>query len=79
MEVSAANCPECGSEKLYKDGLRYLPSGSGVQRYYVELVDTASLSLASKSTSLIKLGDLIRVLSWLRPLSVKGILLLRKS
>jgi len=26
-------CPECGSESLYKDGLRYLADGSSVQRY----------------------------------------------
>jgi len=26
-------CPECGSAKLYKDGLRYLTDGSNVQRY----------------------------------------------
>ena len=26
-------CPECGSQKLYKDGLRYLTDGSNIQRY----------------------------------------------
>jgi integrase/DNA-directed RNA polymerase subunit RPC12/RpoP len=26
-------CPECGSARLYKDGLRYLADGSTVQRY----------------------------------------------
>jgi integrase len=26
-------CPECGSERLYKDGLRYLADGSKVQRF----------------------------------------------
>jgi integrase/DNA-directed RNA polymerase subunit RPC12/RpoP len=26
-------CPECGSERLYKDGLRYLSNGQTVQRY----------------------------------------------
>ncbi|MDI6848033.1 MAG: hypothetical protein QMD23_07935, partial [Candidatus Bathyarchaeia archaeon] len=26
-------CPECGSERLYKDGLRYLKDGSTVQRW----------------------------------------------
>jgi len=27
------HCPQCGSEKLYKDGLRYLKDGSTVQRW----------------------------------------------
>lgn len=27
------SCPECGSTRLYKDGLRYLKDGSTVQRY----------------------------------------------
>jgi transcription elongation factor Elf1 len=27
------NCPECSSERLYKDGLRYLSSGESVQRW----------------------------------------------
>ena len=26
-------CPQCGSDRLYKDGLRYLSDGSTVQRY----------------------------------------------
>lgn len=26
-------CPECGSSKLYKDGLRYLSSGENIQRF----------------------------------------------
>ncbi len=26
-------CPECGSKRLYRDGLRYLSDGSSVQRY----------------------------------------------
>jgi len=26
-------CPQCGSRLLYKDGLRYLADGSGIQRY----------------------------------------------
>jgi integrase len=26
-------CPECGSERLYKDGIRYLTDGSTVQRF----------------------------------------------
>ncbi|MGB9959378.1 MAG: IS1/IS1595 family N-terminal zinc-binding domain-containing protein [Candidatus Bathyarchaeales archaeon] len=26
-------CPQCSSERLYKDGLRYLKDGSNVQRY----------------------------------------------
>ncbi|MEM3880906.1 MAG: tyrosine-type recombinase/integrase [Candidatus Bathyarchaeia archaeon] len=26
-------CPECGSERLYRDGLRYLSSGEAVQRW----------------------------------------------
>jgi integrase len=26
-------CPECGSQKLYRDGLRYLADGSSVQRW----------------------------------------------
>lgn len=33
MSESTAMCPECGSERLYKDGLRYLPCGGSVQRY----------------------------------------------
>lgn len=27
-----ANCPQCGSEKLFKSGLRHLPSGETIQR-----------------------------------------------
>ena len=27
-------CPQCGSDRLYRDGLRYLSSGKTVQRYY---------------------------------------------
>ncbi len=30
-------CPECGSQKLYKDGLRYLTDGSSVQRWLCRL------------------------------------------
>lgn len=30
---SSVKCPECGSEKLYKDGLRYRKDGSTVQRW----------------------------------------------
>jgi integrase/DNA-directed RNA polymerase subunit RPC12/RpoP len=36
FEIEAQNglrCPECGSERLYKDGLRYLSNGQTVQRY----------------------------------------------
>jgi len=36
FEIKAENglrCPECGSERLYKDGLRYLSNGQNVQRY----------------------------------------------
>ena len=30
---SALKCPECGCERLYRDGLRYLADGSSVQRW----------------------------------------------
>ena len=36
FEIKAENglrCPECGSTKLYRDGLRYLTDGSSVQRW----------------------------------------------
>jgi integrase/DNA-directed RNA polymerase subunit RPC12/RpoP len=36
FEIKAENglrCPECNSERLYKDGIRYLSSGQTVQRY----------------------------------------------
>jgi len=26
-------CPECGSEKVYRDGLRYVPVGTPIQRF----------------------------------------------
>ena len=26
-------CPECGSSRLYKDGLRYLADGESIQRF----------------------------------------------
>jgi len=29
----APHCPQCGSKRLYKDGLRYLADGTPVQRY----------------------------------------------
>jgi len=29
----ASRCPQCGSKRLYKDGLRYLADGTPVQRY----------------------------------------------
>ncbi|MGB9671723.1 MAG: IS1/IS1595 family N-terminal zinc-binding domain-containing protein, partial [Candidatus Bathyarchaeales archaeon] len=29
----ATRCPECGSERLYRDGLRYLSDGEAVQRW----------------------------------------------
>jgi integrase/predicted RNA-binding Zn-ribbon protein involved in translation (DUF1610 family) len=31
--LSKEKCPECGSDLLYKSGLRYLSNGKGVQRY----------------------------------------------
>ncbi|MEJ5327372.1 MAG: tyrosine-type recombinase/integrase [Candidatus Bathyarchaeia archaeon] len=31
--ASSLSCPVCGSEMLYRDGLRYLRSGEAVQRY----------------------------------------------
>ena len=33
MVELALKCPECGSAVLYKDGLRYLTGGAGVQRW----------------------------------------------
>ncbi|MEM2917562.1 MAG: tyrosine-type recombinase/integrase [Candidatus Bathyarchaeia archaeon] len=27
-------CPECGSKRLYRDGLRYLTDGTAIQRYF---------------------------------------------
>ena len=36
FKIEAENglrCPECGSKRLYKDGMRYLSSGQTVQRY----------------------------------------------
>ncbi|MCJ7630943.1 hypothetical protein MUP77_00885, partial [Candidatus Bathyarchaeota archaeon] len=33
MEVSAVKCPQCGSEELYKDGLRYLGDVRTLQRW----------------------------------------------
>jgi len=30
---ATVKCPQCGSEKLYKDGLRYLADGSSIQRW----------------------------------------------
>jgi rubredoxin len=30
---SGLKCPQCGSEKLYKDGLRYLPDSRTIQRW----------------------------------------------
>jgi integrase len=29
----AVKCPACGSKRLYRDGLRYLPSGATIQRW----------------------------------------------
>ena len=31
--IKDVHCPQCGSERLYKDGLRYLKDGSTVQRW----------------------------------------------
>lgn len=31
--LNGPRCPECGSARLYKDGLRYLADGTSVQRY----------------------------------------------
>jgi len=31
--ASQPTCPECGSERLYRDGLRYLSNEGAVQRY----------------------------------------------
>lgn len=31
--ISVVKCPECGSERLYRDGLRYLSDGSSIQRW----------------------------------------------
>ncbi|MGB9778909.1 MAG: IS1/IS1595 family N-terminal zinc-binding domain-containing protein, partial [Candidatus Bathyarchaeales archaeon] len=31
--AAATACPSCGSNRLYKDGLRYLSDGSSVQRW----------------------------------------------
>ena len=33
MPNTAIKCPQCGSERLYRDGLRYLADGSNVQRW----------------------------------------------
>ena len=33
MQVAAPACPECGSTRLYRDGLRYLADGSQTQRW----------------------------------------------
>ncbi|MGB9914441.1 MAG: tyrosine-type recombinase/integrase [Candidatus Bathyarchaeales archaeon] len=32
-EAAVLRCPECGSERLYRDGMRYLSSGEAVQRW----------------------------------------------
>ncbi|MGC8999342.1 MAG: IS1/IS1595 family N-terminal zinc-binding domain-containing protein, partial [Candidatus Bathyarchaeia archaeon] len=32
-ENSDIQCPQCGSKRLYRDGLRYLADGSSVQRW----------------------------------------------
>jgi predicted RNA-binding Zn-ribbon protein involved in translation (DUF1610 family) len=31
--AESLKCPQCGSKRLYKDGLRPLPDGSSVQRW----------------------------------------------
>jgi integrase/ribosomal protein L37AE/L43A len=33
MSASTLKCPQCSSEKLYRDGLRYLTDGSSIQRW----------------------------------------------
>lgn len=33
METLTLSCPQCNSEHIYKDGLRYLINGSSLQRY----------------------------------------------
>ena len=33
MELLAVKCPECGSNRLYRDGIRYLKDSSTVQRW----------------------------------------------
>jgi len=33
LNQSQLKCPQCGSANLYKDGLRYLSGGTGVQRW----------------------------------------------
>jgi len=33
MSNNAVKCPQCSSERLYKDGLRYLKDGSSLQRW----------------------------------------------
>lgn len=35
--TSVLCCPECGSSRAFKDGLRYLSDGSGLQRYLCRL------------------------------------------
>ncbi|MDI6805133.1 MAG: hypothetical protein QMD20_00535 [Candidatus Bathyarchaeia archaeon] len=33
MSDTALKCPQCNSQSLYKDGLRYLTNGETVQRF----------------------------------------------
>ncbi|MEM3549964.1 MAG: hypothetical protein QXN87_02710 [Candidatus Bathyarchaeia archaeon] len=40
---ATVKCPKCGSERLYKDCLRYLADGSSVQRWLCRTCGYASL------------------------------------
>jgi integrase len=56
-------CPQCGSDRLYKDGLRYLSDGSTVQRYLCRncgyRFSETHLNFSNKSQQVQKIQTLI--------------------